>query len=383
MTTAQTPPAITITSPIQGSVLHARLGQPVPGGLQIQLSGEVTPGCQVTVQGQPAAVVEGRFSAPVVLNAAETEVVAVAHGPTGSHQTSIRLLWDRHSRPRYRFAIDDNSFFLRDIWRQQYPSLFDCFYLRMLRDLHEKYRTRFVLNIYYTTGDEFDLSRFPDRYQSEWRDNAHWLRLAFHAHADKPDRPYQDASPQQLLADFDRVVEQIHRFAPDAYSPTTVIHWGMVRPEAYKPLYDRGVRVLSGYFQPRKQGWNTMEGDPSAESGSGWDVNYGLDAQRSAWLWRHDALKDFDSGLLFSRMDLVCNIVPLDQIVPTLQEVLADPQRAEIVDILTHEQYFWPFYDRYLPDHAQRLDAALGFLTEHGYEPVFLHEGFLGGPEPG
>ena len=54
---------------------------------------------------------------------------------------------------------------------------------------------------------------------------------------------------------------------------------------------------------------------------------------------------------------------------------------AEVIDVFTHEQYFWPFYAGYLPDHAQRLDAALRFVTERGYKPVFYHEGFLRGKE--
>ena len=102
------------------------------------------------------------------------------------------------SFPRYRFSIDDNSFFLRDIAQKGYKSLFDCFYLKMLRDLHAKYGVKFVLNIYYTTDDDFNLPQFPDRYKGEWRDNADWLRLAFHAYANKPDRPYQDAPPEKL-----------------------------------------------------------------------------------------------------------------------------------------------------------------------------------------
>lgn len=65
----------------------------------------------------------------------------------------MRVVWDGHSRPRYRFSIDDNSFFLRDVAQNKYASLFDCFYLEMLRKLHKKYAARFVLNIYYTTGD--------------------------------------------------------------------------------------------------------------------------------------------------------------------------------------------------------------------------------------
>jgi len=51
------------------------------------------------------------------------------------------------------------------------------------------------------------------------------------------------------------------------------------------------------------------------------------------------------------------------------------------MDLFTHEQYFWPFYRHYLPDHPQRLDVTLRWVTEHGFKPVFFHEGFLGAPE--
>jgi hypothetical protein len=57
-----------------------------------------------------------------------------------------------------------------------------------------------------------------------------------------------------------------------------------------------------------------------------------------------------------------------------------DANQAEIMDLFTLEQYFWPFYRNYVPDHAQRLDAATRWVTEHGYKPVFFHEGFLGAP---
>ena len=71
-----------------------------------------------------------------------------------------------------------------------------------------------------------------------------------------------------------------------------------------------------------------------------------------------DALKDFESGIVFSRVDLVCNCVPVDKTVPALEKLKADPNTAEIMDLMTHEQYFWPFYVAHLPDHAQRLDTA-------------------------
>ncbi len=108
----------------------------------------------------------------------------------------------------------------------------------------------------------------------------------------------------------------------------------MVQPTALKPLFENGVRVLSGYFR---------------QLGGVWDVNYLLDDVRSEYLSRHDALMN--------------------------------PNQAEIMDIFTHEQYFWPFYSNYLPDHFQRLETAIRWVKERGYKPVFFHEGFLGGLE--
>ena len=354
-----------IIEPFHGAVLNRRLGEEVPGGLKIRASGEAHVRERVTVNGGLAHREGQRFTAEVVLRRKENTITAVADGDFGRRQHQVRVLWDRHSQPRYRFSIDDNSFFLRDVFQKQYASLFDCFYLKLLRDLHTRYGTRFVLNIYYTTGDGFDLSRFPDRYRGEWKDNADWLKLSFHAYANEPDRPYQNAPAEQLIADWDKVAEQIVRFAGKAtYSPPTVIHWAMVEPTALKALHERGVRVLSGYFRP---------------SNGGWDINYCLDDERSEYLWRHDALMDFDSGILFSRVDLICNNTPVADIAPTLARLAEDPNQAEIMDLFTHEQYFWPFYSHYVPDHGQRLDTAIRWVTERGYKPVFFHEGFLGG----
>ncbi len=356
---------VKIQEPFHGAVLNRRHGRQTAEGLSIAVEGEAPAGDRVTVNGTPAERSGGRFRARVTLREHETDVIAAAEGSAGRQEDRVRVVWDRHSRPRYRFSIDDNSFFLRDIAGKQYKSLFDCFYLAMLRDLNKKYRAKFSVNIYYTTGDDFNLTQFPDRYRGQWRDNADWLKLAFHAHADQPDRPYQDAPPEKLIADLDRVAEQIHRFAgAECYAPPTVIHWGMTRHSAFKPLVSRGVRVLSGYFR---------------KNGAAYDVNYRWDDVVSEYLSRHDAWTDFTSGIVFSRVDIVCNNVPLEKIAATLEPVAKDPNTGEIMDLFTHEQYFWPFYRNYLPDHPQRLDAALRWVTERGYEPVFFHEGFLGG----
>lgn len=358
-------PVLKITEPFDGAVLNHRLGRKTGDGLAIRVAGFFPQGGQVKVNGVLCQREGEKFSAEIVLNKMETELVATAETGGKRQEDRVRVVWDRYSEPRYRFSIDDNSFFLRDVVQKNYASLFDCFYLKILRDLHRKYGVKFSVNIYYTTGDDFKLPQFPDRYKGEWRDNADWMKLAFHAYANDPDRPYQDAPPEKLIADLDLVAAEIHRFAgEEVYAPPTVIHWGMTRQTAFKPLVSRGVRVLTGYF-------DKMDGV--------WDVNYRWDDVRTEYLSRHDAWKDFESGIVFSRADIVCNNVPVDRIAGTLEPLAKNPNTAEIMDLFTHEQYFWPFYKNYVPDHAQRLDTAIRWVTEHGYKPVFFHEGFLGG----
>ncbi len=211
---ATNPGLLRIEEPFHGAVLNHRHGRQTSDGLTIQVTGGAPLGDRVLVNGKPAERAGTAFSAELLLRETETDIVAASEGSYGYGEHQVRVVWDKHSKPRYRFAIDDNIFFLRDIAQNNYRSLFDCFYLDMLRGLHREYGTLFALNIYFATNDGlFDLTRFPDRYKKEWRDNADWLKLAFHAHADQPDRPYQYASPQKLIADFDKVAEQIHRFA--------------------------------------------------------------------------------------------------------------------------------------------------------------------------
>lgn len=70
---------------------------------------------------------------------------------------------------------------------------------------------------------------------------------------------------------------------------------------------------------------------------------------------------------------------PSLEVRPKLEALAQGSCRSEIMDLFTHEQFLWPFYHDYLPDHAQRLEAAIAWATEEGYQPVFFHEGLLGG----
>jgi len=243
---------VKITSPADGAVVCHKHGEEGPDSLTIRVEGNAPEGALVVVSGRPARREGAVFTAEVEIRERTSQITAACRDTAGRESSdSVRIVWDKKSTPRYRMAIDDNGYFLRDIVQNNYKSLFDCPYLKMLRDLNRKYHSTFVLNCFYALEDGFAITEFPEKYKGEWKDNGDWLKLAFHSYSEFPARPYQDAPPEKLMADWDLLVEQLIRVGgEEAYSPTTVIHWGMAPVTSFKPLAAKGVRTLSGYFRP-------------------------------------------------------------------------------------------------------------------------------------
>jgi hypothetical protein len=205
----------------------------------------------------------------------------------------------------------------------------------------------------------------PDTYKRQWQDNADWFRLTFHALQNEPARPYLTAGYEQVAHDFDLVTNEIVRFAgTEVLDPFTTIHWGEATREGCRAVRDRGIRGLAGYFVLNQ------EGAPA--------VSYYADRDLTQYMACHDYWKDFAEDLFFIRHDLVINSFALPKIVPLLEAISADPHQAEILELMIHEQYFYPDYRAHLPDYAERCETAVRWVTERGYAPVFYGEGFLG-----
>jgi len=349
-----------ITEPPGGAILNRRDGETTAAGLWIVVQG-TAPGTSIKLNGRTVAVNDGRFKARVLLRRFENRITAEASG----HKQAITVLWDRHSMPRYRFSVDDNILFLKDIAQHavSYRSIFDNAYLAFFREMHRKYGARIHFNIYYET-EGFNLSQMPDKYRSEWHENRDWIRLTFHARANDPDRPYLSAPPQQVVRDYRLVTGEIERFGgKELLSPATTIHWGEATREACAALRAEGITTLAGYFE-------FQNGKPR--------VSYYLDPERVRYLSGRDYWKDTALDLIFVRHDMVVNTVPLDQIVPRLEKLAADPHQSEVIELMIHEQYFYPDYRAYQPDFRQRVERAIEWVTRKGYKPVFYSEGFLG-----
>jgi len=357
-----------LTSPCDGDILTRHDGEETAAGLRLTVEG-VGGGGPVNVNGVGARLMPGegpgqRFQAIATLPPEPRRQAIVAQA--GGEQAAITVTYLARSRRRFRFSVDDNVQFLADLARDPdaFPSLFDHWYLGFWRRMHETYGAKIHINIYYQTPEGFRLPELPARWRDEWRASASWLHLTFHALQDKPDRIYRYATAAQIGADCDLVTDEIKRFAgPEVLSPVTTVHWAEAPREAVRALRGRGIRGLIGIFA-------SEDGPPT--------TGYYLTPEQAAHAALRDAWEDTTEGVVFIECDCVVNSLPLERIVPHLAALAALPQRAEMMELLIHEQYFRRELPHFQPDVMQKVEAALGWVTEHGYEPVFWGEGFLG-----
>lgn len=324
-----------IISPIDGDMLHTRDGIVVEGGLQIT----------VMVGGEPVNVVLKEYRN--VLEVGDKKIV---------------VYWLKNFAGGYRLSIDDNIWFLRDIHYNAgiYRSIFDNPYLAFLKKVHDVYGTKVHINLFYQT-EGFNLSQLSDEFAAEWKAQKDWLRLSFHALGEFPDKPYQKAGYEQMKKDCELVMREIRRFAgPEIMGPVTTVHWGEATVEGVRALRDLGYKGLLGYF-------NVDDELP--------EVSYYLDVEQRRHIKKRFVWKDNAADMVFVRSSIVIDKTPLERIRPHLNgnnNFLGG--LPPYVDLLVHEQYYYPFYFNYQPDFEGRILTAVQWAVDNGYKPKFLEE---------
>lgn len=351
---------VQITSPWDGDVLNRHDGDETDEGLTIAVEGAAPADAQVLVAGAPADRDGDRFSAQVTLTHPRTTIVA--ESPAGSD--SVRLIYDRRSRKRYRFSVDDNVLFLRDLARDMPESLFDHWYLAFWREMNERFGAKIHINIYYQCPG-FILPEMHDRWRDEWAANADWLHLSFHALQNEPAWIYRNAPGRRIARDFEMVTDEIERFATlDVTGNTTTVHWAEATREGCMALRERGIERLIALpgFHP--------DGAPR--------TSYYLDEPHVQRLLERDAWWDADTDIIFIACDEVVNSQTLEGVPQVLDEQEQSPHTCEMIELLIHEQYFREELMNYQPDIKDKVIASLEWVTERGYEPCFWCEGLLG-----
>ena len=108
-----------ITSPINGAILNHNHGIETEKSLKIKVTGISQAGTPVMVNGVMATMDGLNFSADVELTQKVNKIRASAYSVNGMYTQEVTVLWDKNSYKRYRFSIDDNSFWCRDLLKNK------------------------------------------------------------------------------------------------------------------------------------------------------------------------------------------------------------------------------------------------------------------------
>lgn len=350
---------IKFISPIDGDMLNERDGKITNGNLITTIKIAAPSRSCIKVNGIKADYINGIYQADVTIKNYKNSI-ELEEESTG-YRKSIEVYWLRNFANKYRLSLDDNIFFLKDISENanKYKSIFENPYLGFLKQVHDKYGTKIHINIYYET-DGFNLSQLTDKFKNEWQANSDWLRLSFHAYANEPDRPYMNASYEKVRSDCEKVVAQIRRFAGDEMTgPVTTLHWGEATVEGCRGLRDAGYKCLPCDFNVD----NNLA-----------PCSFYLDVDQRRHINKRLIWRDNKEGLIFVRCTIIIDTHKLENIVPFLDNVKKDPHSSAYIDLLIHEQYFYPFYRSYQPDYRQKVLTAVKWAANNGYSPAFLEE---------
>ena len=173
-------------------------------------------------------------------------------------------------------------------------------------------------------------------------------------------------------------------------------HWGNIHPAAAAEIIRRGTRCYSSAFRARVMGGpslaerqkggdmtkvqqRSISGTDRAATTEGLKMHYEY-PEESGYLARHHHFYDPSLGVIFFRGILCGNLVPMEEIPKRFANAMKDVETrgVEALNYASHEQYSFPSYPNYIPDHLDRMALAARTFKEYGFTPVFFNDGLLG-----
>lgn len=300
------------------------------------------------------------------------------------------------------FYIDDVIWVFRDLTRQRPASIFDHHFLKVLKEAHDKYGMKVQMNVFYRTdffygNDEFTLADMTDAYKAEFEEASDWMKFTLHSKQEFPDYPFLNISYQDMKDIFCDVRREIYRFAGEkAFSHVAHPHWLPISKAGIQALYDCGVRLANASMGDRTQ----YGGDPSTlpyghagrllqnrQPESMIFTRISLDTAVTTSLCGYNHVKgeaedliskhvasilDEETGMRFTHFDHgpTLNLSNIEDLEEEFSEVLGD----EFVGYSTHEQYSYPDYYAYQPDHGAKILKAAEIVHRNGYTFIWREE---------
>lgn len=354
--------------PIDGDCLNSFDGIVTKEAFKIKAVVFAAPGSHVTVNGAETEFDGKNYSAWITLSPKSTVLTAT----DGVNSDVIKVFDVRQTEKKYRISSDDNILFLRDInnHKDTYKSIFENPYLAVYKRAHDLYGAKVHINLFYETDElntfkqnreYFNLSMMTDKFKPEFEQNSDWLRFSFHANAEYPDKPYRHTSALRIAQDAQKVMEQIKRFAGDkSLAKVTTVHWGEATRDCTVALRKLGYRALAGYFE------FTSDKKPL--------VAYYYPDNLISHVGARDFWVNTQDDILHARIDLVMNAFKYSDLIPRLEKIRQQPHRAGFLELMIHEQYFYPYYSRYIPEFEKIVTDAAGWAYNNGYTGAFFSD---------
>ena len=254
-------------------------------------------------------------------------------------------------KKKFIFTIDDNIRFFREISVNNLKSIFMHPYVKMLKNLHEKFGVKIQLNLFYE-DDSFNLSQFPDKYFEEWKNNADWLKLSFHSKEENI-CPYEDASYEQVDNECEQVQREILRFAGcDSLAQTTTIHYCQTTKEGLNALKDNGIKGLLGLYGNEEEPQKSY-----------------LTPDKNCCAIRKGEIVHV-GGMAFAGIDIILNCFSVAENLQQLQAL----KNRNIIKLMIHEQYFYEDYLHYQANFQEKIETAFCFLESQDFTSCFFEE---------
>lgn len=300
------------------------------------------------------------------------------------------------------FFIDDVIWPFRDLTRERPASIFEHHFLKMLKEAHDRYGLKVVLNCFYRTDyfygdDEFTLAEMTDAYKAEWEEASSWLKLGFHAKQEFPDYPHVNADYEDMKNLYTKFANEVKRFAGEKVLSTACNpHWLPMSKDGICALRDCGIKLFSVTCGDRQE----YNGDPNilpyghafrllnnkkpetmlfsrksrntAIKHSICGYNHISEEEEKRIKYTQDVIFNEEIGVYYKKYwNGVClNLTPLDEI----EADLAPGMNEEYSCSATHEQYAYPDYFAYQPETREKLFKMCEIYEKNGYEYIFVED---------
>jgi len=229
-----------------------------------------------------------------------------------------------HKQDYMHISVDDVNTIFKDLSEKNYDSVWNQPIFAFFKNMHDKYDAVFTLNLFYSDGGTWDLSKMTSKYKTEFEGSSDWLKFAFHAYDNYTNYSDESIKPETALKHYNLIIDSIKNFASTASIDR------ITRTHFYSGSLDT-VKVWNNAEYGLK-GFLTADDDR--------DAMLYLNSSKRKLILENDDYYDKTEGLYFVHTDMRLENTddPIKMLNSIKKDVKFNNQNKALI-IFTHEQY--------------------------------------------